>query len=243
MEWASDLDFRSARRSAQVPRPCASSPAAPSGERERFEVGLGDDASWRIGPYAQQGFSAGSRRLSRVRGPIAAGNWSRYNTALYGDVEVRGARRRLDGRRSALRLEDFDGFRALPRNGKLAGRYRLAGAVATALPAPAPVSGHRRRASTQAFNVLDRVRPRADGSGQQRRRFRRTSGAWPGCAAASRCSPNAQVNYAARSPWSTAGRSTSRRTSFRIRLKDRLALTQLFALEHRRRSTACSPRA
>ena len=57
---------------------------------ERFEIGLGDEPSWEIGPYAAQGFSAGSNGFPGFS-PVAAGAWSRGNTALYGDVEVRVA--------------------------------------------------------------------------------------------------------------------------------------------------------
>ena len=93
---------------------------------ERFTIGLGDEPSWRIGPYAPQGFSAGSNGFPGFS-PIAAGAWSRANTALYGDLEVRG---RDDGWSlgGALRLEDFEDF-GTTTNGKLS-RLRLAAGAA-----------------------------------------------------------------------------------------------------------------
>ena len=68
---------------------------------------------WRIAledeePETPVGFSAGSNGFPGFS-PIAAGAWSRGNTALYGDVEVRG----LDDAWTiggALRLEDFEGL-------------------------------------------------------------------------------------------------------------------------------------
>ena len=94
---------------------------------ERFTIGLGDEPSWQIGPYAPQGFSAGSNGFPGFS-PIAAGNWSRANTALYGEVELQG---RDDAWTvsGALRLEDFEDLGATT-NGKLSGRYRLGGRVA-----------------------------------------------------------------------------------------------------------------
>ncbi len=54
---------------------------------ERFEVGQGQDESWRIGPYAAQGFSSSSNGFPGFS-PLAAGNWSRRNTAVYADLDL-----------------------------------------------------------------------------------------------------------------------------------------------------------
>ena len=94
---------------------------------ERFEIDLGDEPSWQIGPYAAQGFSAGSNGFPGFS-PIAAGAWSRGNTALYGDVEVRG----LDDAWTiggALRLEDFEGLAS-----------RLCDSMSPTIPTPESIS-------------------------------------------------------------------------------------------------------
>ena len=56
---------------------------------ERFEVGQGQDESWKIGPYAAQGFSSSSNGFPGFS-PLAAGNWSRRNTAVYADLDLGG---------------------------------------------------------------------------------------------------------------------------------------------------------
>ena len=56
---------------------------------ERFEVGQGQDESWKIGPYAAQGFSSSSNGFPGFS-PLAAGDWSRRNTAVYADLDLGG---------------------------------------------------------------------------------------------------------------------------------------------------------
>ena len=191
--------------------------------RERFEIGLGDEASWRIGPYAAQGFSAGSNGFPGFS-PIAAGDWSRSNTALYGDVEVRGANDAwtVGG---ALRLEDFEDFGATT-NGKLAGRYELAAAVAlrasasTGFRAPTPGQQHAFNVSTEYDHALmDLVN---NGTIPSTSRVALLRGG-------ASLQPERSVNYAL---GVVAGSGPFNVTAdyFRIRLEDRLALTQLFAL-------------
>ena len=117
--------------------------------REQFEIGLGAPDSWRAGPYAAQGFSVGSNGLNGF-GPIAAGAWGRANTAVYGDLEVRGAETgwTLGAAGRFERFEDFGGT----ANGKLSGRYPLSDAAAlraslsTGFRAPTP-------GQQNAFNV------------------------------------------------------------------------------------------
>ncbi len=54
---------------------------------ERFEVGQGQDESWQIGPYAAQGFSSSSNGFPGFS-PLAAGRWTRRNTAVYADLDL-----------------------------------------------------------------------------------------------------------------------------------------------------------
>ena len=119
---------------------------------ENFEIGLGQRESWEIGPYAPQGFSAGSNGFPGFS-PIAAGQWRRGNYALYGDVELQGDAGKWTVA-TALRLEDFEDFGATV-NKKLAGRYRLTqdwalrGSVSSGFRAPTP-------GQQNAFNVSTR---------------------------------------------------------------------------------------
>ena len=90
---------------------------------EQYETRLGQRESWEVGPYAAQGFSAGSNGFSGYS-PQAAGKWNRSNIAFYGDVELSGAEDRWTVG-TAARLENFEDF-GTTVNGKLSGRYRLA---------------------------------------------------------------------------------------------------------------------
>ena len=117
---------------------------------EAFRLGAGDEASWAIGPYADQGFSSGSNGFTGYRPDTAAGRWARSNVAFYGDLEHRDPNGRwtLGG---ALRAEHFDDFGST-LNGKLAGRlslpagFALRSAASTGFRAPTP-------GQQNAFNV------------------------------------------------------------------------------------------
>ena len=191
--------------------------------KERFEIGLGEEASWRIGPYAAQGFSAGSNGFPGFS-PIAAGAWSRSNAALYGDVEVRGTDDAWTAG-GALRLEDFEDF-GTTTNGKLAGRYRLAGAVAlrasasTGFRAPTPGQQHAFNVSTEYdHELMDLVN---NGTIPATSRVARLRGGEP-------LQPERSVSFTLGAVVDSGPFSLTA-DYFRIRLRDRLALTQLFAL-------------
>ena len=117
--------------------------------REEFTIGAGDDASWQIGPYAAQGFSSGSNGFNGYRADTTAGTWGRQNVALYGDVEFSEPGRWTFG--TALRFENFDDFGSTV-NGKVSGRVKvndvlaLRGAASTGFRAPTP-------GQQNAFNV------------------------------------------------------------------------------------------
>ena len=194
--------------------------------RERFEIGLGDPDSWRAGPYAAQGFSVGSNGLAGF-GPIAAGHWGRANAAVYGDVEVRGAAREwtLGGAGRVERFDDFGGA----VNGKLAGRYPLAGAVAlrgslsTGFRAPTPGQQNAFNVSTvfdfargDLFNV---------GTVPSTSAIAALRGGRP-------LAPERSVNYSAGAVVG-GGPFTLTADYFRIDLSDRLILTRTFTLAPR----------
>lgn len=108
---------------------------------EKFSITQGDQPSWELGPYLQQGFSAGSNGFAGFS-PLAAGSWDRPNGAVYGDIEISDPldKYTLDG---AIRAERFAGFGGTI-NGKIAGRFELNKTIAlrsswsTGFRAPTP---------------------------------------------------------------------------------------------------------
>ena len=117
---------------------------------EQFTIGAGDQASWQIGPYAAQGFSSGSNGFNGYRLDTTAGEWSRSNIAVYGDLEFADAGNRWTVG-TAVRLENFEDF-GTTTNGKLTARVGLTdavslrAAVSTGFRAPSP-------GQQNAFNV------------------------------------------------------------------------------------------
>ena len=191
---------------------------------EYFEIGLGETAAWVIGPFAPQGFSAGSNGFPGFS-DIAAGGWHRANYAAYGDMEVRARDDRWT-LGAAVRVEDFEDF-GTTANGKLAARYGLTGALAvrgsvsTGFRAPTP-------GQQNAFNVSTQFAPD--------RRELVNNGTIPstsevaaikgGKALDAETSVNASVGLVI-----DANPFTLSADYFRIDLADRLALSQTFALD------------
>ena len=191
---------------------------------EHFEIGLGETAAWEIGPYAPQGFSSGSNGFPGFS-DIAAGGWNRANYAAYGDLEVRAPNDRWT-LAAAVRVEDFADFGATA-NGKLAARYGLTGALAvrgsasTGFRAPTP-------GQQNAFNVSTQFAPD--------RRELVNNGTIPSTSAVAalrggrpldaETSLNASLGLVF-----DAGPFSLSADYFRIRLSDRLALSQTFVLD------------
>ena len=124
---------------------------------EHFEIGIGDSTSWVIGPFAAQGFSAGSNGFPGFS-DIAAGGWHRVNLAAYGDVEARAPDDRWT-LGAALRVERFEDF-GTTANWKVAARCGLTGALAvrgsasTGFRAPTPGQQNAFNVSTQFDRTL-----------------------------------------------------------------------------------------
>ena len=72
-----------------------------------FEVISGEEASWKVGKYAAQGFNIGSHGFAGFS-PDSAGAFSRRNYAMYLDVESQLTDTLLVG--GALRYEDYTSF-------------------------------------------------------------------------------------------------------------------------------------
>ena len=116
---------------------------------ERFLIGQGQDESWKIGPYAAQGFSSSSNGFPGFS-PIAAGDWDRQNVAVYGDIHLGGSEDPWTVG-AALRWEDFSDFGS-QLTGKVSGRLEVSEQLAlraggsTGFRAPTP-------GQQNAFNV------------------------------------------------------------------------------------------
>jgi iron complex outermembrane receptor protein len=121
---------------------------------EEFEITIGDQASWEVGPLADQGFSAASNGFPGF-GPLASGNWSRSNIAFYVDVEADITDNFL--LQAAVRWEDFDDFGSTT-NGKLAAHWQifdsfaLRSSYSTGFRAPTPGQSNAFNVSTE-FNL------------------------------------------------------------------------------------------
>ena len=115
---------------------------------ETFEITTGDQASFEIGPLAEQGFSAASNGFPGFS-PLAGGQWSRSNIATYLDLEADVTDGWLMG--LALRVEDFEDF-GTTTNGKLSTNidltdtFALRASASTGFRAPTP-------GQSNAFNV------------------------------------------------------------------------------------------
>jgi iron complex outermembrane receptor protein len=124
---------------------------------EKFTIGVGEQASWENGPYAEQGFSAASNGFPGFS-PISEGSWNRSNFAAYADAEANHGHDWTVG--IAARFEHFDDFGST-LNGKLSGRYAFSpafamrGSVSTGFRAPTPGQQNAYNVSTQFDLVLN----------------------------------------------------------------------------------------
>ncbi len=115
---------------------------------ENFEIVKGQVESYQKGPLAEYGFTVASNGFSGF-GDIAAGTWSRYNWAIYGDAEFNPQENWLVG--AALRFENFEDFGSTT-NFKVATNYginentKVRGSFSTGFRAPTP-------GQQNAFNV------------------------------------------------------------------------------------------
>ena len=124
---------------------------------EEFEIVAGDRASWEIGPLATQGFSSGSNGFNGFP-DIAAGTWSRSNSAFYAEAEYSAIENWLLA--GAVRYENFDDFGSttnykLATNVGLSDELKLRGSYSTGFRAPTPGQQNAFNVSTQFDLVLN----------------------------------------------------------------------------------------
>ena len=189
---------------------------------EKFTIGVGQTESWDNGPFADQGFSAASNGFPGFS-PISGGNWSRSNFAGYVDAEAgRGSNWTLG---AAARLEHFADFGST-LNGKLSGRYEfnpnvaVRGSVSTGFRAPTPGQSNAYNVSTQFdLTLMDLVN---NGTIPSISRVAALRGGKPLEAEKSR---NYSAGFILR-----GGKVSVTTDLFRVDLRDRLAVTQNFAL-------------
>ena len=191
---------------------------------EHFEIGIGEPDSWRIGPFAAQGFSAGSNGFPGFS-DIAAGDWHRTNFAAYGDMEVRARNDRWT-LGTALRAERFEDF-GTTANWKVAARYgfteafAVRGSASTGFRAPTPGQQNAFNVSTQFDrNLRDLVN---NGTIPSTSEVAAIKGGRPLDAERS---VNTSLGFVV-----DAGQFTASVDYFRIALRDRLALSQVFRLD------------
>ena len=115
---------------------------------ESFEIIEGQRESHQIGPLAVQGFTAASNGFSGFS-PVAAGTWHRYNVAAYLESEIRPIEPLLLA--LAVRGEQFEDFGSTlnykaAANYKLTETMRLRGSYSTGFRAPTP-------GQQNAFNI------------------------------------------------------------------------------------------
>jgi iron complex outermembrane receptor protein len=127
---------------------------------ETFEVRVGQEESFDIGPLAEQGFSAASNGFPGFSN-IAGGQFTRRNIAAYIDGEWEPTDSLLLG--AAIRFEDFDDF-GTTTNGKIAANWRIVdnfgvrATYGTGFKAPTPGQSNAFNVSTEFdFTINDLV--------------------------------------------------------------------------------------
>jgi len=124
---------------------------------EQFEITVGQQESFELGPLTGQGFSAASNGFPGFSN-ITGGVWDRKNISVYVDGEWEPSDRLLLA--AAVRYEDFDDF-GTTTNYKLAGNFRvtdnfgLRGTVSTGFKAPTPGQSNAFNVSTEFDLVLN----------------------------------------------------------------------------------------
>lgn len=119
--------------------------------KESFTITAGDEASWKLGPLVDQGFSIGSNGFPGFK-PADAGTNSRKSAAAYLDMEANLTDRFLG--QVAFRYEDYSDFGST-FNWKIAGLFdvtdsiKLRASVSTGFRAPTIGQSNVRSVQTQ----------------------------------------------------------------------------------------------
>ena len=191
---------------------------------EQYMLGAGDEASWIIGPYAEQNFSSASNGYSGTR-PENADTWDRANVAVYGDVDVHGVGNEWNVG-AAVRIEDFYDSFGTTMNSKLSGRYgftdtfAVRASVSSGFRAPTPGQQNVLNVTTEFdYEIGDLVNKGTIPSTSPVAALR---GGVP-------LQPEKSINYAFGTVFDT-GLFTFTADYFRIALSDRLTITKDYSL-------------
>ncbi len=186
---------------------------------ETFEAQKGDTASYVSGPLTSQGFGVGSNGFQGF-GPQVAGEWSRENYAVYGDVEWMPTDALLLG--AAVRWEDYDTFGSTT-NWKLSARYDITDRFAVRMTAS---TGFRAPTPGQANVVNTTTAANAAGDLIDQGTVAATTAALIN-PAAKELQPEDSENISIGVVWS-AGNLDVTVDAYRIEVSDRIALTGNF---------------
>ena len=190
--------------------------------KETFDVRVGQEESFLIGPLAEQGFSAASNGFPGFSN-IAGGSFDRRNSSLYVDGEWEPTDSLLLG--AAIRYEDFDDF-GTTTNYKLAANWRFTdnfgvrATVGTGFKAPTPGQSNAFNVSTEFdFVINDLVN---NGTVPSTTEVAALRGGRP-------LEPEESLNVTAGVFFNVGGLDVTV-DYFRIEVDDRLNLSQLFQL-------------
>lgn len=117
---------------------------------EVYEIGIGDEASWALGPYSAYGVPVGSNGFQGYD-PSQAGEFRRDNVAAYLDIEADVTEKLMLG--VAGRYEDFSDFGG-QSTGKIAARFKITptlsvrATASTGFRAPTPGQAQTRNVTT-----------------------------------------------------------------------------------------------
>ena len=126
---------------------------------EQFQIRVGEEESFLIGPLAPQGFSAASNGFPGFSN-ITGGTWDRRNYGVYVDFEWEPMDNLL--LEAAVRYEDFNDF-GTTTNGKLAMNWRLTdtfgirATAGTGFKAPTPGQSNAFNVSTEFDTVANEL--------------------------------------------------------------------------------------
>jgi iron complex outermembrane receptor protein len=122
--------------------------------QETFTITAGDEASWKQGPYVEQGFSIGSNGFPGFK-PADAGSSSRTSKAVYFDTEAQITNEFMA--QAAFRYEDFSDFGSnfswkLASIYEISDSFKIRGSVGTGFRAPSIGQSNVRTVQTQSVD-------------------------------------------------------------------------------------------
>ena len=192
--------------------------------KEEFAAGVGDEASYSLGPGAAFGYPGGANGFFGTD-PTQAGTFDRHSVAAYVDVESQLTDRWDVG--VATRFENFSEGVGSSQTGKLSTRYAitdsfaLRGALSTGFRAPTPgqanLTNTSQRPSPDGLSILTRgTIPSTNAAAELR--------------GGKALKPERSVNLSAGFTWELTPRTNLTVDYYNIEVKDRLGLSPNYSL-------------